>query len=249
MTDYRDSHVGGDQVDWYEHGVYAEGTYDSWLWSLERSYLAELLERRFSGRPIRFLDFACGTGRILSFLENRVAEATGLDVSDRMLEVARQKVRRATLRRGDVTREPSAIGGPYDLITAFRFFLNAQPSLREEALDHLSGALSSDGLLVFNVHGNTWSLRAPAYLVRRFVGRERISQLSHGAVRRMLSRHGLELIEYRGVGLLTRRLAERLGPARRDRAEHLLERIPALQYAATDLIFVAGRSRRAGRAT
>lgn len=55
----------------------------------------------------------------------------------------------------DITRE--SLGETLDVITAFRFFLNAEQRLREEALDSMRDHLKETGRLVCNVHMNAAS--------------------------------------------------------------------------------------------
>ena len=202
---------------------YLGDSYDNWVWDLERGYLVELIERHLGDRPIRYLDFACGTGRVIAFLEPRMSTSTGVDVSASMLELAAPKVANSALVCGDPTADPSLIPGPYDLITAFRFFLNAQDELRKAALRTLHGALADDGLLVFNIHGNRWSLRLPGVLVRRYLLRQtspnRLNSLSYPKMRRLLARHGFRVVEVRGYSFLPQRLRRLLGV----RVAHLLE--------------------------
>lgn len=55
--------------------------------------------------PARVLDVACGTGFLTSYLG---AEVTGLDQSEAMLELARERVPQADFVRGDAFRMPFA---------------------------------------------------------------------------------------------------------------------------------------------
>lgn len=238
---YRLAHQSVDKARWYEHGVYAEGSYASWVWRRQQHALLALLTEHFPQGGVRLLDFACGTGRILAFLAPHVAEATGVDIAADMLEYAAGKVGGATLVHGDVTREPDLVPGPFDLVTAFRFFLNAEESLRHEALDALVPRLAPDGLLVFNIHGNIASTRTPAYLVRKYARREAIYALSYGDVRTMLAAHGLEIVSYRGISFLPQRPFALLGEERVERIETTLERAPLAQRLAIDMLFVARR--------
>src|SRR3712207_3829147 len=75
----------------------------SWLSdeSERTSFEAELraLARTISSLPAgRVLDVACGTGVVTRHLRG---ELTGLDLSEGMLEIARERVPRATCIRGD----------------------------------------------------------------------------------------------------------------------------------------------------
>jgi SAM-dependent methyltransferase len=243
--DYRASLLDPAKAQRYERVRYGGPSHDNWLWGLEQQYLTDVVDRHLVGRPIRYLDFACGTGRILAFLESRVAESTGVDISANMLELARPKLRRSELIVGDPTTDPFLVPGPYDLITSFRFFLNAQDELRSAALRVLHGALADDGLLVLNIHGNRWSLRLPSVLFHRYVLREtkpiRVNQLSYWKMRRLLRRHGFEVVELRGYGFLPRRLQRLLGRRTGMALERLGTRSPT-RYLAVSLLLVCRKS-------
>ncbi len=154
-TSYRESHLhkGPDY-----HARFQENPRRALLWRLEQELLGRILRRFFAGRPIDHLDFACGSGRILALLEDRTRRSTGVDVSSSMLATARTNVRRAELIEGDLTRNDLLGGRHFDLITAFRFFPNAEPELRREAIAALAGRLAGGGILVFNNHRNLSSL-------------------------------------------------------------------------------------------
>jgi SAM-dependent methyltransferase len=235
----------------YDGVVYGPKSCDSWVWRLERAYLVQLLDRRLPAIRPRYLDFACGSGRVIAALEGgRMAESTGIDVSSSMLQLARDKLRWSRLVNGDATEDPSLLPGSYDLITAFRFFLNAEERLRARALTLLHGALEDDGLLVLNVHGNATSLRAVNLLVRRFRGSRtdgpKPRQLSFLAMRRLLHRHGFEVIEVHGFGVLTERWHRLLGPSVHARLQRLLALGPA-RYLAVDLVLVCMKRERKER--
>jgi SAM-dependent methyltransferase len=239
------------QARYYDDTLYGPQSFDSWVWRLQRVYLLEVLDRYFGTTRPRYLDFACGSGRVIAALEGgRTSEATGIDVSRSMLELAQAKLHWSRTVHGDATVDPSLLDGPYDLITAFRFFLNAGEALRARALTVLHRALADDGLLVLNVHGNATSLRGLSLLVRPF--RRRLPagpaprQLSFPAMRRLLRRHGFEVIETRGFGVLTSRLHRLAGQGLHARLQRLLTLGPA-RYLAVDLVLVCGKRGRRGR--
>jgi SAM-dependent methyltransferase len=238
---YRSSHVGADKPEEYE-GAYDPDTYAAWVWERERRYLDELIDRHLAAPDIRYLDLACGTGRIIGHVERRVAESTGVDISGPMLEVAARNLTRSTLVHGDPTRDRDLVRGPFDLVTSFRLMLNAEPELRDEMLAFTSGVLSDRGLFIFDVHGNTTSLRAVGPLRNRLLGRGRIHQLSVPQVKRMLRRHGLEVVEIGGFGLLTPKLFRSVGPSRADRIETLADRLRPLRYVCVNLVFACRRT-------
>jgi SAM-dependent methyltransferase len=158
--------------------------------------------------PVRLLDFACGTGRVLSVLEPLVDAADGVDISDNMIAVARGKCPKARLLVGDVLARPELLQPGYDLISCFRFVLNAEPDLRRRVLKRLRQVLRApDGLLLVNIHGNSRSLRHPAIVWRRWRARGAatdmmLNEMSPVAVKQLLAECGFEIVRQFGFGLL-----------------------------------------------
>lgn len=102
----------------------------------------------------------CGTGRIIGYLENQFQESIGIDISSDMLEQAKVKVKHSMLICGDVTKGHNGLEGKFDCITCFRFFLNAEQSLRDEVFGFITNKLKNqDSILIFNIHGNKFSTR------------------------------------------------------------------------------------------
>jgi len=155
--DYRQSHLDPDKGSGYDRR-YREIPWRRYLWSREQTALGHVLAEYFDDRPIRYLDFACGTGRIMQFLQSRVSSCTGVDLSDTMLQLCRAKLPAAEIIAADLTENDILADRRFDLITAFRFFTNAQPDLRRQALAILVRHLADDGLLVINNHRNASSL-------------------------------------------------------------------------------------------
>ena len=148
---YRASHKYPSKGAEYET-CYETQLWEKFLWSREQEIIGQILERYFANRDIHLLDFACGTGRITSFLEDRVKTSTGIDVSGSMLAIARVKLKRTEIVEADITVDNVFEGRKFNLIMAFRFFVNAEPTLRVAAMEALSRLLSEDGYFVFNNH-------------------------------------------------------------------------------------------------
>ena len=70
--------------------MFSDAPYRKYIWETEKRILNELLARYFDKRIENYLDFACGTGRILAHLEPHARQSVGLDLSESMLEVAAQ---------------------------------------------------------------------------------------------------------------------------------------------------------------
>lgn len=151
--DYRQSHAAPRKGEQYDRH-FREFPWRRHLWKHERQILLQIVHEKLPNRPIRHLDFACGTGRILGFLHDHVAESTGVDISESMLRRCREKTPAAEILHADLTRNDVLAKRKFDLITAFRFFPNAQPELRREVAEALAWHLDKDGVLVFNNHRN-----------------------------------------------------------------------------------------------
>jgi predicted TPR repeat methyltransferase len=197
QTDYRLSHTAPDYGTGY-HRMFSDAPYRKYIWETEKRILNELLARYFDKRIENYLDFACGTGRILTHIEPHARQSVGLDLSDSMLEVAAQGVSTSSLLKGDITSEPLLQDERFDLITAFRFFLNAQPQLRDEVMRELAARLADTGYLVFNIHNNTYSLTnaiSVLYTAVRYRKRAEFNQMSVAEVRALTAKHGLNIVQ------------------------------------------------------
>ncbi len=194
--DYRTSHQMTGKGAEYD-ARFRRNRHRSMVWQMERRVLKGVVSGLARGGPVRYLDFACGTGRVLSFMESRVDEAVGLDVSADMLGVARTAVQRAELILGDLTDGGMLTGRRFELITAFRFFPNAEPDLRREAMRALAERLAPSGRLVLNNHLNAGSLLRRVAAIAERAGRTHsmshaeVEDLARGAGLRVLSAHGI----------------------------------------------------------
>ncbi len=199
--DYRKSHTAKGYGEFYDKNLFTEGEFAYEMWKKERKILEDIVSRYCNGG--RYLDFACGTGRVLSLLENKFDESYGLDISKEMLSVAEGKVNKAHLVCGDATNNPDIVPGKFDCITAFRFFLNAQDELRHSVLDFIVKKLNNDdSIFIFNIHGNKYSTRWFLVMFDRLFNISRQNQMSMSDIKKMLEPHGMEIIEYHGVGFI-----------------------------------------------
>ena len=142
---YRESHLGAAKARSYDEDLWDPQAAKGLDWLVEQRLLAGILRSAGSSAPGSAADFACGTGRVLEFLGRYFPAPVGIDVSPDMLALARARCPRAKLILGDVTTMPSLAPGPFDLITAFRFFLNAEPPLRSEVLAWMRAVAAARG--------------------------------------------------------------------------------------------------------
>lgn len=182
----------------YDSLVYALNSYGSFIWELQKplvlATVSSLAARR---KGLKYLDFACGTARVLAAIQPLVATAVGVDVSGPMLARAAEKAPGAILKQGDLLQNPTLVDHDYDVITAFRFFLNADTARRLPTLRCLAQRLKDDGsLLIFNVHGNSHGLDGLVSLRdRRFV------TMSPRQIRNLIAQAGLLVEAWFGFGL------------------------------------------------
>lgn len=206
-TPYRKSHLGSAKALEYDRDFARPESAKGLSWQLEQRLLDRVLEHDLPRAPAGALDVACGTGRVLAYLERRVERCTGVDVSPAMLAVAGERCRHAALVESDlVDLDPAQLGHPVELVTAFRFLLNAEPELRTAALRWIHSALPREGRLVANFHLNPNSIRG-AYLRVRGL-RSSQPMISPGQARDLLDRcgfavercYGYEFLPFRRAG-------------------------------------------------
>lgn len=250
-SSYRDSHAakGADY-----HDTFSSLPHRAMLWKLEQRLLSRLVTAMFPNRRAHYLDFACGTGRILAHVSPMVRSATGVDVSTSMLEIARSALPGADLIEADVTREDRLDGREFDLITAFRFFPNAEPSLRREVAQVLARHLAPAGALIFNNHKNSSSLaRLLASAFRRIPRAESTSgearTMSRAEVRELVEGAGLRIEREIPLAVLPCTDRHMLRPTALLQAlESVLSHVPFTAGIAQDLVYVCRHGSKQARA-
>jgi len=113
-----------------------------------------------------------------------------------MLSVARSKCPTTEFVVADVTKSLPALE-PYDLVTSFRFFGNAEDELRTEVLGALSRFARSGGYLIINNHRNP---SCGHVLLGRMRGFKHDMDLTKGKITKMLSHAGFRLLKSYGIG-------------------------------------------------
>jgi predicted TPR repeat methyltransferase len=214
--------------------------YRAMLWRLEQRVLDGVMRDHLRPGEFKHLDFACGTGRILAHFSGHSASATGVDVSASMMEVARRVAPTAELIEADLTQSDALGTRTFDLITAFRFFPNAEPELRRAVVGVLARHLTPDGVLVFNNHKNRNSLRRR---ISRLLGREVArGTMTHAEAERLITEAGLRILDLTPLATLPVSENHPLVPAGLvEPIERRLSTIRALAPVAQDIIYVCAR--------
>lgn len=237
---YRESHLGAGKAQSYDEDLWDSRAAKGLDWLVEQRLLTHILQSARSPAPRSAADFACGTGRVVEYLGRYFPAPVGIDVSPDMLTLARARCPRANLIVGDVTTTPGLAPGPFDLITAFRFFLNAEPSLRREVLAWMRASLQPRGLVVANFHLNPASVRG-TYLRLRMKPAERIPMMGIADACTLFADNGFTVRQILGYSYLPYRRDGRnlWGPAARRAAEMFMAGRKILQPVAGSFLVVA----------
>ena len=167
------------------------------IWNLEKKIINNFLSNK---KLHNQLDFASGTGRIAKFLENRIDSQHLLDSSKKMLDYSKTifDLNKTTFTHEDFTK--IKLNKKFDLITAFRFFPNAEPFLRKSAMSFISDHLNENGILIFNNHKNFWSI---PFLIERMTFRSNGFGMTHKEIKELVKINNLKIYQYKSVGLIT----------------------------------------------
>lgn len=239
-------------VENYERVTYSPQSYDTYLWGLEKAQVVEALEefRQRNGR-CRHLDFACGTGRILAAARGITDESVGLDISDKMLSVAGERVPGVELKHGDIVSNPEIAGGAYDIITAFRFFRNAEPKLQQPIMSALASRLRDPcARLIFNVHwmprGASWKRLVKGSLSRR--ASDPTPSLSLSETRRLVTNAGMEIESWHSFGVCPVWMSRSRFRAVASFVDRIVGTIPVIKMIPQNRVFVCRMKRHEGSA-
>jgi SAM-dependent methyltransferase len=238
-SDYRKSHIDSDKGCSY-HKTFSENPYRAMIWGFERRILDRIITEFYPAQEITHLDFACGTGRVLKYLANRCSLSVGVDLSPSMLEVARSDCLGSEVIEADLTRNDILGDREFNLVTAFRFFPNAEPELRQQAMAVLTKHLCKDGFIVFNNHKHTGSSRNR---LARLFGRRGFQGMSIPDVKELVTRNNLEVERTYHLCVFPASEKHMLLPEFALRkVEGILARIPALCGFGENLVFVCKRA-------
>jgi predicted TPR repeat methyltransferase len=112
----------------------------------------EIISKTLRERGIkdaRFLDLGCGTGLVGMLARDRCTLMVGVDLSEKMLDIARAKHCYDELHRADLVEHLRATAGTYDVVCAadvLNYFGDLQP-----VFDAVLRVLETGGLFIFTV--------------------------------------------------------------------------------------------------
>lgn len=200
---YRSSHIGADRGQIYDKHYIQQ--YESFVWeNIEKPLISSILsELERTEHLSDCMDFACGTGRILSVLDKYSNNIVGIDISKDMLANAKDKYPEITFINADLTKQNLDIG-PFDLITSFRFFLNAEDILRKDVLSTFNSYIKAGGYLLINTHMTPWSIHGIRLKLRKAITKKENveSTLSSNDLKRLVEGYGYKCVNTKSYRLL-----------------------------------------------
>jgi SAM-dependent methyltransferase len=241
---YKDSHTGQDYGKTYD--AYLENKFESFIYDLEQITLKKIFKKHYPKGIKSSLDFACGTGRLTKVIEPYTKENHGLDISKDMIAVAKKKAKKTTFIVGDITTKKNLLKGKqYDLVTAFRFFLNAEHSLRVKALKGITPHIGNK--FICNIHMHRSSIIGFQFYLRKILFNEKKIQktITMSYMRKILKRNGLHIIETYPLAHIPSTLNHLPLPKKiLKNIELFLTKTKILHFLAKDIIIVAEKRRK-----
>jgi hypothetical protein len=239
----------------YDEGI--SNPFELAIFDLEKEYLDQIYSTWLSTRSnVAYLDYAAGTGRILTLFRDRTDIRFAMDTCPAQLEHARSKVPEATFIVGNIVTNPTSLPATFDLITCFRLLLNLESANRLPLLRALGNALNDDGILVVDNHMNRYSiLGITALVMRRFLGYKEkslarpdekaiISTMSEREMRNVLAMAGFHVKKIYRFMVIPGHKYFLLRPARLLlRIERVLARIPVVNFFGKNQMFVCQKVR------
>ncbi len=152
------------RIDWYDTPLYYDIVFEADT-ALEGDFLLAMLERHASGsasparrstRPVRALEPACGSGRLIVELARRGLAVTGFDANPAMLAFARKRIVTHGLNAQLVAArlEQFQLRGRYDLahclVSTFKYLLDEEGARTH--LESVARHLVDGGIYVLGFH-------------------------------------------------------------------------------------------------
>lgn len=128
-------------------GQYYDLIYSFKDYRKEAARLSRLIVERHPGHPKTLLDVACGTGQHLRYLSKRF-NCQGVDIEQRMLQLARKWVPGVTFTRGDMAA--FSLGKQFDVVTCLFSsigYVKTEARLKKTLLN-FSRHVKSGGLVI-----------------------------------------------------------------------------------------------------
>lgn len=116
----------------------------------------------------KVLDFGCGNGRLLEFIQNDELDYVGVDTSKKLIRIARKKYPNKSFVQISDERKLPFEDGEFDMIFAIAVFHHFTPKMADNALSEMKRVLKDDGVLVLTIW-NLWNKKYLRFLLKSFL--------------------------------------------------------------------------------
>jgi SAM-dependent methyltransferase len=127
---------------------------EDWALYLETTFIPvykKVINKSILSANARVLDIGCGSGLFIKMVNAKGAGITGIDVSDALLKIARERNPSATLLNQDMEYLPFQEKS-FDLVTGFNSFQYARDIMK--VLSEIKRVMKDDGKLVIGIWGS-----------------------------------------------------------------------------------------------
>lgn len=99
----------------------------------------------------RILDIGCGAGYDAKILNRLGAKVLGIDISDKLIEIAKKKVATCRFVVGDITESMTELGS-FDGISCLATLIHVDIQRMKQTFDNMANVLKKGGLLLVSSH-------------------------------------------------------------------------------------------------
>lgn len=169
----------------YDETAFEQSLGTKYLSELDTKFVLENISKRMSGKKV--LDIGIGTGRISKLLIERGAIVYGVDISRKMIEQAKKKLKEKPInfKIADVGRKIPYPDNKFDYVVCIRV-LKYIPNWRN-TIKEVSRILKKDGIFIFDISNLysvvSFALKNSNYFVFKY-----------NEVKRVLESEGFQII-------------------------------------------------------
>lgn len=118
-------------------------------------------------RDHKVLDFGCGNGRLLQFLQTSNENYWGIDISEKLIGIARNKYPENHFKVIEKETEIPFSDNYFDNIFSIAVFHHFNPEMMEKTLQEFNRILKKDGVLILTVW-HLWNKKQLKFLLKRW---------------------------------------------------------------------------------
>lgn len=144
----------------------ATGWSDEWLKEKKQSTILEKYYNCFAqggtAHP-KILDLGCGAGYDSKILKNLGAKVVGIDISDKLIEIAKKEVPECKFFVGDITDKFTALG-KFDGVICLATIIHVDIQNMKKTFDNVADVLKKGGLFLISACDGTGKNAQKSYV-------------------------------------------------------------------------------------